>query len=325
MSRALRFLCSCLALVGLTALLAGCGPRYQAPLTIGSNSWIGYEPLYLARELGYYDGHNLRLVELGSTSQALDALRVGKLDMAGLTLDEALLLMQEGVPLSVLWVLNISAGGDVVIGQPHITSLKQLRGKRIGVEQTAVGAYMLDAALQRAQLTTKDITIVPIPLDEHVAAWRNRSVDAVVTFEPARQTLLRAGGTELLNSRALPGEIVDVLVARREALACCSERIAALIAGQQRALVYLQEHRTDALQRMVPRQGMPIDGVEQALQGVELPDAAANHALLTGNPAPLVHNAIHLAEVMNARDLLRLAPEKARHLIDPRFAQGQRP
>ncbi len=323
MLRASRFLCSLLLLVGLSALVAGCGPRYQAPLTLGSNTWIGYEPLYLARELGYYDGHNLRLVELGSTSQALDALRVGKLDMAAVTLDEALLLRQEGVPISVLWVLNISAGADTVIGQPEITSLEQLRGKRIGVEQTAVGAYMLDAALQRAHLTPKDVTIVPMPVDEHVVAWRNHSVDAVVTFDPARQMLLRAGGVELLNSKALPGEIVDVLVARQEALQCCSERIAALIAGQQQALRYLQEHRSDALRRMVPRQGVPVGDVEQALQGVELPDAEGNRTLMAGAQAPLAQSAIHLAEVMNARNLLRLPPEQARHLIDPRFVQGQ--
>ncbi len=322
MPRVLRFLCSLLALAGLTLFLTSCGPRYQAPLTLGSNTWIGYEPLYLARELGYYEGHNLRLVELGSTTQALDALRVGKLDLAALTLDEALMLRQEQVPISVLWVLNISAGADTVIAQPHITSLEQLRGKRIGVEQTAVGAYMLDAALRHAGLQVEDVTILPMPVDEHVPAWRHRTVDAVVTFDPARQILLNEGGVELLTSAALPGEIVDVLVARNEVLECCSARIAALIAGQQRALRHLRNHPEDALQRMAPRQGIPPESVAEALKGVELPDEAGNRTLLTGRPAPLEHTAQHLASIMNERGLLRLPPEKIARLIDPRFAQG---
>ena len=87
----------------VAAALLGCSPRYQPPLTVGTNTWIGYEPLYLARDLGYYEGANLRLVELASTTQTLDALRVGSLDLAGLTLDEALLLAQEGVPIAVIW------------------------------------------------------------------------------------------------------------------------------------------------------------------------------------------------------------------------------
>ena len=117
----------------MAAALLGCSPRYQPPLTVGTNTWIGYEPLYLARDLGYYEGANLRLVELASTTQAMDALRVGSLDLAGLTLDEALLLAQEGVPIAVIWVLNTSAGADALLAKPGITTLDALRGKRIGV------------------------------------------------------------------------------------------------------------------------------------------------------------------------------------------------
>ena len=136
----------------VAAALLGCSPRYQPPLTVGTNTWIGYEPLYLAHDLGYYEGANLRLVELASTTQTLDALRVGSLDLAGLTLDEALLLAQEGVPIAVIWVLNTSAGADALLAKPGITTLDALRGKRIGVEQTAVGGYMLNAALAQANL-----------------------------------------------------------------------------------------------------------------------------------------------------------------------------
>ena len=85
-----------LASVCMAWLLAGCGPRYEPPLMVGTNIWAGCEPLYLARDLGYYDGQPLRLVELGSTTQVMDALRTGRLDVAGVTLDEALTLAHEG-------------------------------------------------------------------------------------------------------------------------------------------------------------------------------------------------------------------------------------
>lgn len=199
----------------MAAALLGCSPRYQPPLTVGTNTWIGYEPLYLARDLGYYEGANLRLVELASTTQALDALRVGSLDLAGLTLDEALLLAQEGVPIAVIWVLNTSAGADALLAKPGITTLDALRGKRIGVEQTAVGGYMLNAALAQANLQVSDIRVVPLPLDEHWPAWQANAIDAVVTFDPVRQKILNAGGQVVFSSADIPGQIVDVLVARK--------------------------------------------------------------------------------------------------------------
>lgn len=78
----------------------------------------------MARDLGYYDGQLLRLVELGSTTQVMDALRTGRLDVAGVTLDEALTLAHEGVPISVIWVMNISAGADVIIARPPLAQAR---------------------------------------------------------------------------------------------------------------------------------------------------------------------------------------------------------
>ena len=34
-----------------------------------------------------------------------------------------------------------------------------------------------------------DITVVPLPLDEHLTAWRESQVDARVTFDPVLQVL----------------------------------------------------------------------------------------------------------------------------------------
>ena len=77
--------------------------------------------------------------------------------------------------------------------------------------------------------------IVALPIDEHLGAWRSGQVDALVTFDPIRQALLQEDGHDLFDSRAMPDQIVDVLVARPSALQCCSARIAALLAGQGKA------------------------------------------------------------------------------------------
>ena len=314
-SRFLRLLQ--LALLACVGLLAGCGPHYTPPLMVGTNTWIGYEPLYLARSLGYHDGLPLRLVELGSTTQAMDALRVGKLDLAGVTLDEAL-------PLRIIWVMNISAGADAIIARPGIRRLADLRGQRIGVEQTAVGAYMLQAALEQAGMQASDVSVVPLPLDEHLSAWHGRRVDAVVTFDPVRQTLLNEGGVTVFDSRALPGEIVDVLVARDEALQCCARRIAQLLDSQRRALAYLAEHRDDALARMAQRPGVASADMAAALNGIVLPDATGNRALLDGASPGLVRTAQQLAQTMHQHGLLARIPDTT-GLVDGRFVREMQP
>ncbi|HEY1069767.1 MAG TPA: ABC transporter substrate-binding protein [Thermomonas sp.] len=313
------------ALLVACVLAAACTPAYRPPLRVGTNLWLGYEPLYLAAGLGYYDGTPVRLVELGSDTQAMDALRAGRLDAAGLTLDEALTLLEERVPVAIVWVLDVSAGADAVVAKPDIPSLPDLRGKRIGVEQTAVGAYMLDAALRRADLTPADVTLLHLPLDAHVASFNAGSVDAVVTFDPARQALVKSGGRVLFDSRSLPGQIVDVLVVRREALACCSADVGRLIQGQQRALAYLAQHRTDAMERMAPRLALAPNDIAAALDGIVLPDAAYNRSLLGGPTPDLAETAAHQSRLMRQRGLLGSRID-TQALIDGRFLDlGQQP
>lgn len=311
-----------LAAAALT--LAACSPSYQPPLMVGANTWIGYEPLFLAREQGWLDGHNLRLVELASSSQTMDALRAGQLDLAGLTLDETLTLQQEGVPLAVIWVLNVSNGADALVARQGIADLASLRGRRIGVEQTALGALVLDAALRQAGLQGSDVHIASLPIDEHLSAWRSGQVDALVTFDPLHQALLQEGGHDLFDSRAMPGQIVDVLVARPSALQCCSRRIAALLAGQQRALRYLHAAPIPAQAHIAQRLGLQSADIARSLAHIELPDTQANARLLGGATPPLAQSAAQLGAVMVQRGLLTTVPATATAaLLDARFTQQE--
>ncbi len=132
----------------LGALLLGCTSKPEPVLRVGLNVWTGYEPLFLARDLGYIQDSRVRLVEYGSASQAMRAFQNGAIDAAALTLDEVLLLAQYGERPRVVAVLDISAGGDVLIGHPDIEQLPEIRGRRVGVEHTALGAYVLIRALQ---------------------------------------------------------------------------------------------------------------------------------------------------------------------------------
>lgn len=156
--RAFSLMGICLAVV---LLLSACTrPATESPLRIGTNNWPGYEPLYLARDLGHYKGTPIKLVELPSTSEVMHALRNRTLEGAALTLDETLTLLDSGFHLKIILVMDFSDGGDVLLAKPEIASLSALRGKRVAVEYTAVGAIILDAALNAAGLSASDITIV---------------------------------------------------------------------------------------------------------------------------------------------------------------------
>lgn len=284
---------------------AGCGQEPAEPIRVGTNTWPGYEPLYLARARDDLPEARIRLVEYPSASEVIRALRNGSLEAAALTLDEALSLAGDGIPIKVFLVTDVSHGGDVILARPGITGMQDLAGKRIGVEATALGAYMLTRALQSSGMSTDDVIVRPMEFNAHENAYRRGEVDAVVTFEPVRTRLINAGAVEVFNSRQLPGEIVDVLVARADVFAQRRDGFRALADSWFRALDFLDAQPDEAARIMARRLKITPAEVLASYQGLILPDRQDNLRMLAGDAPGLQAALDRLHQVMTDNGLLR--------------------
>ena len=304
-----------LVLVFVALVLAGCDTMPH-PLKVGSNQWPGYETVYLARDLGLL-GRRIKLVELPSSTDVMQHLRDGNLDAGMLTLDETIGLVGEGVPLRVVLVMDLSNGADVVLARPGIEELADLRGKRVGVELSAVGTVMLESLLEAAHLGRGDIRLVNLPVDRQEAAYRAGEVDVVVTFEPTRSRLLALGAHELFSSRAIPGRIVDVLAVRADALDHHAPQVRKLVAAHFQALAELETHPQQALRRIAPRLWTTPERLRQAYEGLILPDLDSNRRWLREG-GELLPRAEALAALMVRWGLLPATPDLS-HLADDRF------
>jgi len=313
--------------LALALLLTACAAP-EPPLRVGTNDWIGYEPLYLARALGHYANTPVQLVEMNNTTEVMAALRAGRIDVAATTLDEALALRQDGFDVRILLLMDASRGGDAVLARPEIKNLADLAGRRIGVEQTAVGAVMLASALAAGGLKPGDVTVVPLTFDQHYPAFKAGEVDAVVTFDPSRARLLKEGARLLYDSRAIPNLIVDILVAPPHVTEKRGEALKTLLAGHFAAVRHLRDNPQDAARHMTVRQRMQADEILHALQGIHIHSLAENQALLAANPPPIVRDAREVGRAMieygllpNGADLDRLTAD----LADPRWLPAVQP
>ena len=294
----------------LCALLAGCTSPPPRPLRLAGNVWAGYEPLYLAREMGLLEPLRVRLVELGSATEAMEALEAGMVEGAMLTLDEAVRVAASGTPLSVVLVFDVSAGADAVVARADIRGPGDLRGRRVAVEDTALGAWHLALFLRRFGLTPRDVKVVHAEIDRQPELWRTGGADVFVTFEPVKSRLVAMGGRVVFDSRAIPGKIVDVLVVRRAVAAREQRRLEALRRAWLAALDELRAHPERSARVMHYRLGLPAFRVAKALEGIELGDARVNRALLGESPPPLLATAREIAAVLHEEGLLARTPPR---------------
>lgn len=278
-------------------------------LRLGTNVWPGYEPLYLARELGSFEKKRIKLVEYLSASEVIRAFRNRQLEAAALTLDEVFLLLEREIPVQIVLVTDISNGGDAILARPGITDIAMLKSKKVAVEAGALGAYVISRALEKNDLTLADIQVVNLEVSEHETAFKTGAVDAVVTFEPVRSRLLAAGATEVFSSRDIPGEIVDVIAVHRDYLANDTNAVHELIEGWFAALRYLEENPDAAAKHISLRMRMPPADVLRSYEGLDLPGRDRNHALLGGTSPGLIEVARRLQDIMVRAKLLRQSVE----------------
>jgi len=300
----------CMAALVLVSLLIGCSDSFfpgseSQPMRIGSNVWPGYEPLYLARELGYYEGLSISMVEYPSASEVLRAYRNGAIQAAALTMDEVLILAESGLDPRVVLLLDVSQGGDVILGQDNIHSVADLKGRRVGVENTALGAYVLSRALAMNEMRVSDVTLVPLEVNEHEAAFKAGKIDAVVTFEPVRTRLLDVGATRLFSSQNIPNEIFDVLVVQGDYLEKNRAVVKSLVQRWFQTLEYQQQNPQRAAEIIARRQQLKPADYLASMDGLKMVSRAENIEALSGASAPIVEVMKRLKNSMIENQLLK--------------------
>ena len=305
-------------------VLSGCAREPESVLRIGTNVWIGSEPLYLARELGTLDPKAVQLVEYPSASEVLRAFRNEAIDGMVISLDELFGLAADGLQPRIILVVDVSHGADAVVGRPGMRTMKDLKGKRVAVESGALGAFVLSRALALSGMQARDVKVVPLESNEQPGAFVKGQVDAAVTFDPYRDQLLRAGARTLFDSTQIPGEIVDVVAVRASVLERQPKAVQALLSGWLAAIDYLRREPQDAARRMGIRQQTTGEQFLKALKGLHIPSREENLKMLGGVQPELVVSGRRLMALMLEARLLR-APLEIEGVLAPGPLASLRP
>jgi NitT/TauT family transport system substrate-binding protein len=306
--RAGKFLCV-LACAAFSLSFAACTREPDTALRIGTNVWIGSEPLYLAREIGRLDPAAVQLVEYPSASEVLRAFRNQAIDGMVISLDELFGLAVDGLQPRIILVVDVSHGADVVVGRPGMRTMRDLKGKSVAVESSALGAFVLSRALALNDMQASDVNVVHLESNEQPSAFEKGQVDGAVTFDPYTAQFLKAGAKPLFDSSQIPGEIVDLVAVRATALEERPKAIQALLIGWFGAIDYMKTNPKDAARRMGIRQQTTGEQFLEAQKGLHIPSRDENLRMLGGTTPELAVTGRRLMALMVDAKLLRAGVE----------------
>lgn len=269
------------AMVTPTAMALSSCSHDTNPLILGVSPWIGSEPFYLARD-AHLIPEDIQLLHFANQTEKNAAIIAGDLDAMTLTLDEVLQLRGVGVPLTVVTVLSVSAGADMLVVKRDKAGNSLLKpGARLGYEPNSIGVLMLMMTLKALGLQKQQLTLVPLAVGEpQKQAWLNDEIDAVITYQPFASELIRMGCEAYLTSRDLPRYIYDVLAVRTDQIEKKRRQIQQLTDTYYHALEHFVVYQDDSLYRMATRQKMTIAEAQAALQSIVIPGKELNEKWL---------------------------------------------
>ncbi len=245
-------------LAGLLALCAVAGAA--EPLKIGYSDWPGYTLWEVAKQKGWFKeaGVDVDLVWFDYLA-SIDAYSAGKIDADCIVATDALGAGATGAKGKFIALLDYSEGSDMIIGKPGVESIKDLKGKKVGVEIGLVEHLLLLQALKENGLTQSDVTLVPTPTNNTPQTLASGQVAAVGAWYPVSGQALKQvpGAKKLFTSAQAKGLIYDVLAVNPSSFAQRRDDWVKVVKVYYRCVDYLRDAKTqdDAVKLMAARVG----------------------------------------------------------------------
>jgi len=262
-----KFLSFLLLAFGLS--FVGCGgggstntEAGAAPLRIAYSDWPGWVLWEIAIQKGYFEQVGVPVkFEWLEYVPSMDAFAAGKVDACAMTNGDTLVTGASGAKGVMILINDFSNGNDIVVAKPGIKSVKDLKGKKVGVEVGFVGHLLLLKALEANGLTEDDVELVNVATDKTPETLASGDVDAIVAWQPNSGQALKAvpGSTAIYSSADVPGLIYDVLAVTPQSLDERRDDWQKVLKAWYMAVDYMQDPATrdDAIKIMASRVDLP--------------------------------------------------------------------
>jgi NitT/TauT family transport system substrate-binding protein len=222
---------------------------------------------------------------------SLDALVAGQVDINSQTLNDTMLGVAAGSDQRIVVVNDNSTGNDAIICDSKITSIKDLKGKKIAAEAGVVDHFLLLQGLAKEGMTEADIEFSGLKTDAAAAAFAGGQFDCVGVFAPFTvQALERPGSKVLFSSAEFPGVIPDHLVATADAATKRPDDMQKLVNAWYATLDFIKANPTEARSIMAKKADLTPEEYADLEAGTTLftaEQAAAAFADRTGDAGSL--------------------------------------
>ncbi|HEX7476900.1 MAG TPA: ABC transporter substrate-binding protein [Polyangiales bacterium] len=298
-------------------------PVKAAPLRVAYSDWPGWTAFEIGIQKGWFKEAGVD-VEFSwfDYLPSMEAFSAGKVDAVMVTNGDALVTGANGGKSKMILLTDYSNGNDKVIARPGIKSLKDLKGKKIGLELTLVEHLLLLQGLQKVGLKQSDVTLVNFHTTEVPQALASKQVDAVAAWYPTSGQALSSvvGSKAIWTSADVPGLIYDTVTVSPQSLATRKDDWAKFVKVWYRIADFVRDPKTqpEAVKIMAAKVGVKPEEYAAAMPGtffLSLDDAKKRFAKGAGLES--LYGSTKIADDFNVANKVYPTAQPVDEYIDP--------
>lgn len=243
----------------------------MTPVRLAHATWVGYGPLYIAQENGYFSDENIdvELFIIEDEAQYAAALASGNIDGLANVIDREVIHFAKGTSEVAIFAMDESAGGDGIIATEEIQSVSDLAGKSIGLDKSSTSYFFFLSVLDKYGVDEESMTFHEMGASNAGAGFVAGKLDAAVTWEPwLSKSDQREGGHVLLSSEEMPKTIVDVVVLNRDFVKEHPEVPTGLTRAWYRAIAWYRSNPEKGNAIMADAMGLDTEEMAAMAEGV---------------------------------------------------------
>ena len=257
------------------ALLCLCGLAGAEPLKIAYSDWPGWVAWEIGIQKGWFKEAGVDVeFQWFDYVPSMDAYVAGKVDAVCMTNGDALVTGATGKPSVGIIINDYSDGNDMIVAAPGIESMKDLKGKKVGLEEGFVEHLLLLTGLEKNGMTLDDVTIVNTPTNETPQVFGSKAVSAIGAWQPSSGQALKAipGSKAIFTSADAPGLIYDLLYVSSESLEKRKEDWSKVVSVWYRISDYMHDEKNldDVLKILSARVKISPEEYEPFLKGTHI-------------------------------------------------------
>ncbi len=204
----------------LLLFLSACSTPSQDPIKISATTWIGYTPLFYAKEKGWLDTINVKLINVVSLSENMYLYKSGNSDAYSGTQYEHSVLKNAMPSLVPIILFDRSNGGDIIMSNHSIESLQNSSAKIDAyLEMDSINYTLLEDFIHSYHIDEARINFIDRDQID-ISTLKNTQPEKqilIVTYVPYDSTLEKNGFKEILSTKnGLDLLVIDALFTTKE-------------------------------------------------------------------------------------------------------------